>query len=100
VSEITQHISTNPQYFSSNALVLCILGDPDSFLWEQQRSQLLPYAMWVPSFRFSKELTAWPGQKNKPMYFTHTKRGFECFVRDQNKNSSSYTEKFNRETSE
>lgn len=65
VSEITQRMSANPQYFSLHALAVCTSGEPNSFLWEQQCSQVLPYAVWVPSFRSSKELTAWPGRKKQ-----------------------------------
>lgn len=94
MSEITQGISANPKHFSSHALSLCILGEPDSFLWEQQCSQLLPYAVWVPSFRSSKELTAWPGQKktkqNNSVLYTHKKRFWSFCSGSECRNPRSY----------
>lgn len=65
---------SNLQHFSSNALSLFILGQPDSFLWEQQCRQLSPYAVWVPSFRSSKDLTALPEKKQNSVLYTHKKK--------------------------
>lgn len=72
VSEVI--LGTNLHHFSSHVLSLFFLGQPDSFLWEQQCRQLSPYAVWVPSFCSSKDVEALPEKKKTNVLYTHKKR--------------------------